>query len=236
MTALWTNQHNFNYANDFVKDLASGIWQCCRLLHNFQRLGEILAHLHSSGRSRCVFVAVLTITSHLTKFQPVLGISHAITDTLRLPPRSTIAYFIHLTTAFAISAFFHIISLAAIRSDNISLPDLIGDMSIFFIAQPIATVAETLVIDFYRKLGSSKGVPEPGRGLQKSTSRTSLAAETPPRLLFRVIGYVWVLCWFVFTGWWFTKGYIAIGARDWPVPFSFWGSMKRTTSIGTNSE
>ncbi|RVX71665.1 hypothetical protein B0A52_03849 [Exophiala mesophila] len=97
--------------------------------------------------------------------QPVLGISHTITETFRIPPRSIIAYLVHLTTAFTISAFFHIISLDSIRSDKVSLQELTRDMLIFFMAQPIGTLAEALVIDYYRRCGSDEGMPDAGRGV-----------------------------------------------------------------------
>ncbi|KAK3332354.1 hypothetical protein B0T19DRAFT_101104 [Cercophora scortea] len=39
-------------------------------------------------------------------------------------------------------------------------------------------------------------------------------------LFFRVVGYVWVVCWFYVTGWWFVRPYVGVGVVNWDLPYS----------------
>ncbi|KEF55749.1 uncharacterized protein A1O9_08500 [Exophiala aquamarina CBS 119918] len=163
---------------------------------------------------------------------PVLGLGHFAIRQLRLPARSLIANLVILIVAFGISDFVHITSLAVIRDEALSLQELILDMSGFFMMQPVAAVAEALTIQWYHKFTSStrleatreasasRGTLRIGR--EDSHPRGKLAPTIP-----RIIGYLWVLCWFSVTGWGFVKAYIAVGVRDWQVPLSFWQVLMR---------
>jgi hypothetical protein len=153
--------------------------------------------------------------------KPSLGFSHFVIQTLRIPRHSHFAYLIHLTTAFAISAFFHVLSLSVVCPGYLELRDLIVDMTVFFLPQPIGTMVETLAKSFYSSLTSPKetihdGEEEGCRGFWSFTTLRNVA-----KVANRCIGYVWVLCWFVFTGWWFVKAYVAIRVLEWPLPYSF---------------
>ncbi len=157
---------------------------------------------------------ILTVSSA----QPVLGISHFILEKLRIPRTSTWAYLVHLTTAFIISAFFHVLSLSVVCEGYLPLRDLITDMSIFFLPQPLATIVETTVISLYKKLVSSK---QTGAGeVQCRDLKLSKAVGCISTFVIRCFGYLWVFCWFVTVSWWFVKAYLAIGILAWPLPYS----------------
>lgn len=135
------------------------------------------------------------------------------------------AYLVILTVGFAISDFFHILSLAVIRDENISLQDLTITMSIFFMTQPLAAVAEALSIGFYLKFTSSTVPKATVNGCLESDKAQQLHTRGKAPTMQLIIGYFWVFCWFSITGWWFTKAYIAVGVRDWQIPLSFWQAL-----------
>ncbi|KAK0711974.1 membrane bound O-acyl transferase family-domain-containing protein [Lasiosphaeris hirsuta] len=187
--------------------------------------------------------------------QPCLGISHSIVNVLRIPRRSSLAYFIHLTTAFVISAFFHVLSVGAVAPGYYPLASLISDMSIFFLLQPIATMVEVAATKLFSRYvwapqpaqGDSKTKQKPKEPQQPASSGDGHAESvasgsangagevTPTRkavilqslgaALCRLAGYVWVFCWFSFSGWWFVKGYAGVRMQDWQVPFSILGKL-----------
>lgn len=146
--------------------------------------------------------------------QPALGFSHRMVALLKLPRRSTSAYLVHLATAFLVSAFFHILSVSVVSPGYLTLEELVTDMTAFFIAQPLAAIAEKVLIDTYTQTIRNKRSP------QVDAARTSL-----PSVSHRLMGYVWVVTWFVFSGWWFVKPYAAVGIMEWPLPFSFFESV-----------
>lgn len=92
-------------------------------------------------------------------------------------------------------------------------------MGVFFMAQPPAALVEALVIRrcqaYALNIASSN----------KERESLGFASFRPSRRVLQVLGYtlgyVWVISWFTFTGWWFVKDYIAIGVLEWSVPFSF---------------
>lgn len=159
--------------------------------------------------------------------QPVLGFGNFIVQCLHLPKRSPMANFIILVVAFAISDFFHTVSLAIIRNENLTLRALTVNLSIFFMTQPLAASIEALVIEAYRRLTTTK-TPSPtpmdkdkdSDYLKKRNAQQSHDSSQKPSPILRVIGYTWVFCWFSITGWGFTKAYIAVGVRDWQMPHS----------------
>lgn len=157
--------------------------------------------------------------------QPVLGFGHSVIRNLHIPERSPLTNLITLTIAFAISDFFHILSLAVIRDENLSLQELTINMSSFFMMQPVAAVAEMFVIKYHYRFTSSTtaNVPTKEASYEKlHRERESYHKGKPPSAIARIGGYIWVLCWFSMTGWGFTKAYVAVGVRDWQVPLSFW--------------
>ncbi|KAH6892437.1 hypothetical protein B0T10DRAFT_483787 [Thelonectria olida] len=145
--------------------------------------------------------------------QPVLGFSHAIISFLGIPRRSYLAYSIHLFTAFFISALFHTLSLFVVSEGYLRTRDLIFHMGCFFMAQPVATVAESIIMSRYRPRTQSENT---------GTSGSQLKSILASAMVRRTIGYLWVVSWFVLTGWWFVQDYIAIGVLEWPLPISFW--------------
>ncbi|KAH7140971.1 hypothetical protein EDB81DRAFT_799228 [Dactylonectria macrodidyma] len=151
--------------------------------------------------------------------QPVLGFSHAIIDFLRVPNGSAGAYFIHLSVAFLISSFFHILGLFMVSDGYLSTRTLVRDMTLFFMAQPPATMVETIVL---RRCQAHVVAMVPS---DKMTNQVNAASFSTKQRLLRALGYtagyVWVVSWFTFTGWWFVKDYITIGVLEWPLPFSF---------------
>ena len=134
-------------------------------------------------------------------------------------------YLVILTVGFAISDFFHILSLAVIRDENLSLQDLTINMSIFFMTQPLAAVAEALSIRFYLKFTPQRQLRLQRTALLKVTRSNNRHTGGKASPIPRIIGYIWVFCWFSITGWWFTKAYIAVGVRDWQIPLSFWQAL-----------
>lgn len=135
------------------------------------------------------------------------------------------ANFTILTVAFTISDFFHTVGLAIIRNENLTLRALTVNMSIFFMTQPLAASIEALVIDAYRRLTTAK-TPSPipkdkdSDSLKKRDNQQSQDDTQIVSPILRVMGYLWVFCWFSITGWGFTKAYIAVGVRDWQMPHS----------------
>lgn len=153
--------------------------------------------------------------------QPCLGFSHALVRKLGVPQKSLFAYAIHLITAFCISGWFHIWSLSVVSNGYISRSDLAINFGAFFMAQPIATMAESIVIHHFRLPSASRDM----RIVKKAYRDVSIQAEDEhvlQRLAARCLGYIWVVSWFMFTGWWFVTPYSAIGVARWPLPFSMW--------------
>jgi hypothetical protein len=93
-------------------------------------------------------------------------------------------------------------------------------MTIFFMAQPVATMAETLVIQAI-PLVTPKYVEVDLATTQSSRITPSKGFMLILYAVVRLLGYVWVFCWFGFIGWWFIKPYAAIGVMSWKLPFSF---------------
>jgi hypothetical protein len=133
-------------------------------------------------------------------------------------------YLVILTVGFAISDFFHILSLAVIRDESLSPQDLTINMSVFFMTQPIAAVAEALSIRLYLKFTSTTPNVTANSSLESHKEQQSYTGGNALPIL-RTIGYIWVFCWFSITGWWFTKAYIAVGVRDWQIPLSSWQAL-----------
>jgi hypothetical protein len=69
--------------------------------------------------------------------QPCLGFSRYYIQVLRIPRLSTLAYLIHLTNAFLISSFFHILSVGTMAKGYYPIRSLISDICIFFMLQPV---------------------------------------------------------------------------------------------------
>ncbi|KAM5373877.1 hypothetical protein ACJZ2D_006706 [Fusarium nematophilum] len=107
--------------------------------------------------------------------QPVLGISYSIISVLKLTPRSPLAYLVHLVTAFAISCFFHVLTLYVICDEYLEPSILVTNMGLFFMAQPIATIAESMVIEHWKD--------------------AELSRFDIPDIILRTIGYAWVSSW-----------------------------------------
>ncbi|KAJ4192345.1 hypothetical protein NW759_016642 [Fusarium solani] len=152
--------------------------------------------------------------------QPVLGISHAIIDVLQLPRRSLPTYFLHLVTAFLTSGFFHIVSLFVICEGYLKPQKLVTNMGLFFMAQPLGTITEYAVVHLCQKAGLVERVIGPGDDKRHLLSRG--LRDRIPHILLRGLGYTWVFCWFVWTGWWFTEAYAAVGVLEWAPPVSIW--------------
>jgi phosphatidylserine synthase len=134
---------------------------------------------------------------------------------LCIPPRSPHAYFIHLITAFFISGFFHFLSLSVICEGYVEPMTLALNMGLFFIIQPFGTMVEYAVIQLCQGTRWSEYL------ITRTDSERSVF-DGVPQLLVRTLGYVWVFCWFIWTGWWFVEVYAAIGVLEWSMPISLW--------------
>lgn len=87
--------------------------------------------------------------------KPCLGTSHFLLRHLnrllnhrklyQIPPHSLLAYWIHLVTAFAISTFFHVLSLSGLARGYTPIRGIITNMVLFFMVQPFAAVFESAV-------------------------------------------------------------------------------------------
>jgi len=105
------------------------------------------------------------------------------------------ANIVTLVIAFALSNFFHIISLAVIRGENLSLQELTLNMSSFFMLQPVGALAEMLVMHYYLKFTSSTSRNMPrNSSYEKSQAQESMDSrgKLPPTVA-RIVGYIWVL-------------------------------------------
>ncbi|KAM7217650.1 membrane bound O-acyl transferase family domain containing protein [Rhypophila decipiens] len=139
--------------------------------------------------------------------QPCLGTSHfllAHLNTLisrlprrlhisQIPKHSLVPYLFHLLTAFAISTFFHALSVGTVAVGVTPVRGIIKDMAIFFMIQPFAAAFESFI--------------------------STLVFWSA--VFGRMVGYVWVLFWFYLTGQWFIRPYIDVGMVEWGLPFSF---------------
>jgi hypothetical protein len=93
----------------------------------------------------------------------------------------------------------------------------IFDMGMFFMAQPVVTLVEKVILDTYVWLVSVKTSGNTEVGCQGTHLSKILGGVSD--YSFRVLGLMWVICWFGFIGWWFTEPYVAIGVMEWKVPF-----------------
>ncbi|KAM7196614.1 membrane bound O-acyl transferase family domain containing protein [Rhypophila sp. PSN 637] len=144
--------------------------------------------------------------------QPCLGTSHFLLTHLnmlisrlprcrhipQIPKHSLVAYIFHLLTAFAISTFFHALSVGTVAVGITPVRGIVKNMAIFFMIQPFAAVFESF----------------------RSQSRR-MSAVFWSAVVGRMVGYVWVLFWFYLTGQWFIRPYIDVGIVEWGLPFSF---------------
>ncbi|KAK3312231.1 hypothetical protein B0H66DRAFT_608514 [Apodospora peruviana] len=157
--------------------------------------------------------------------QPCLGFSRRLVELLHVPRRSTLAYLIHLTNAFLISTFFHVLSVGTVAGGYYPLRSLISDMSIFFMLQPVGAMIEGAVMAlFARYVWAPKG-----KGGPEGTTRRSRIAEVVIPSVCQGVGYVWVVCWFFVTSFWFVKGYAGVGTQNWKLPYSI---MERVLVCG----
>lgn len=88
-------------------------------------------------------------------------------------------------------------------------------MGSFFMIQPFGTMVEYAVIQLCQGTRWSEHL------ITRTDSEKSVL-DGMPQLLVRLLGYVWVLCWFIWTGWWFVEVYAAIGVLEWSMPVSLW--------------
>ncbi|KAK3369343.1 hypothetical protein B0T24DRAFT_632411 [Lasiosphaeria ovina] len=194
--------------------------------------------------------------------QPSLGVSHYLIRALHIQPHSQLAYFTHLATAFVISDFFHVLSVGSVSPGFLPLSSLVAHMSRFFLVQPLATAAESIVMRLYARhvqprllpsLGEQKQIPRDmsgksdggkaasvptvgesdGSAIPKdmpsqhdtNSERKRKALQALLRVSCRMFGYLWVLCWFVVTGWPFVKAYMHVRMADWGLPYSIFGKL-----------
>jgi len=158
--------------------------------------------------------------------QPCLGFSRYYVEILHIPRRSSVAYLIHLTNAFVISTFFHVLSVGTVAGGYYPLRNLISDMSIFFMLQPIAAVIEGSVMAFFARY-----VWAPCAKDRKDWTKYDEFAEVVVPLVCQLCGYVWVVCWFFVTSWWFVKAYAGVRMQDWKIPYSVMGKLLGITGV-----
>ncbi|KAK5059689.1 hypothetical protein LTR84_009572 [Exophiala bonariae] len=176
-------------------------------------------------------LAAISVGLGFSRPEPVLGFGNFIVQRLHITNKSPAASLIILTTAFGISNFFHIVCLAVIRDENLTLQSLITDMSLFFMTQPVAACMEALAIHIYSKChpthsnehGESETITT--RKMNGSGKQPHAASGGNPSPVLRAVGYLWVVTWFSVTGWGFTRAYIAVGVRDWQIPLSLWRAL-----------
>ncbi|KAK0639530.1 hypothetical protein B0T16DRAFT_423333 [Cercophora newfieldiana] len=151
--------------------------------------------------------------------QPCLGFSRYFVEVLHIPRRSSLAYLIHLTNAFLISTFFHVLSVGTVAGGYYPLRSLISDMSIFFMLQPIGAAIEGAVMALFARF-----VWAPAKDGQDPTKRNKVADLVVPSLC-QLFGYVWVVGWFFVTSFWFVKAYAGVRMQDWKLPYSILGHL-----------
>jgi hypothetical protein len=159
---------------------------------------------------------------------------------LHIPRRSNLAYFVHLTTAFALSCFFHILAFGAVSPGFFPLDELVKDLSLFFALQILGTTAESIVIGQYSRYVENHRLirqqKQPASLAGSDDEQTALLATTPDAatnkrtstlslmplspMFCRIVGYLWVSCWLFLTGRLFVKACLGIRVRDWHAPYS----------------
>ena len=86
-------------------------------------------------------------------------------------------------------------------------PELCRDISLFFMGQAVAIVAESLVLNALQQHGgrvkTEKVAASKGEGAVDKKTRGPL------------LGYAWVATWLLFSGWWFVRVYVKIGSMEW---------------------
>ncbi|KAM7214785.1 hypothetical protein V8F06_009857, partial [Rhypophila decipiens] len=118
--------------------------------------------------------------------QPCLGTSHFLLTHLnmlisrlprclhipQIPKHSLVAYIFHLLTAFAISTFFHALSVGTVAVGITPVRGIIKNMAIFFMIQPFAAAFESLISTSYDKFVVARLLSPklaPGRNVQRSS-------------------------------------------------------------------
>jgi len=152
--------------------------------------------------------------------QPCLGFSRYFVEVLRVPRRSSLAYLIHLTNAFLISTFFHVLSIGAVAGGYYPLRNLISDMSIFFMLQPVGAAIEGATMALF-----SRYVWAPSKKDRQQQTRRERVAEAVMPAVCRILGYLWVICWFFVTSFWFVRAYAGVRMQDWKLPYSIVGEV-----------
>lgn len=178
-----------------------------------------MAWIHTSGKLQTFCTSYTTCIKSL---QPCLGISHALVQKLGVKQKSLFAYAIHLSTAFIISGWFHIWSLSVVAEGYMSLFDVTVNFGAFFLAQPIGTMIEATLIQHFQiptRRRDLQRVKKAYRGLSIESSDEDHVFQ---RLAARALGYIWVVSWFMLTGWWFVVPYSAVGVAKWSPPLSLW--------------
>jgi hypothetical protein len=189
-------------------------------------LGEVLAHPSAASTSHLRPGSKSNISpSNPTQFfQPALTFSHAIIRRLHIPARCLLSYTIHLSTAFLLSAVAHIINVLPVANGYYPIRSLCRDSIFFFGGQIVAILAESVVIGWYREwFGDTAATKVTERGLQKKVLREDVWMP--------LLGYMWVLTWLAFSGWWFVKLYTGIGVLKWTPPFPLAESALRWIKV-----
>ena len=138
------------------------------------------------------------------------------------------AYLVHLTTAFGLSAFFHCLNLGPVWPNHRPLHDLITNMAVFFLLQPVGIMVEVVVIwlgsSFWNRQTASH-IVLPTEPSHRCNIRAYKTFKVITSSALRLLGHVWVTGWLLFTGWPFVRAYLDIGILEWPLPFSILGKI-----------
>jgi hypothetical protein len=127
---------------------------------------------------------------------------------------------IHLANAFLISTFFHVLSVGAVAGGYYPLRSLISDMSIFFMLQPVGAAVEGVTMALFGRY-----VWAPSKKEKEHQTRRERVVEAVAPAICRVLGYLWVICWFFVTSFWFVRAYAGVRMQDWRLPYSILGGM-----------
>jgi hypothetical protein len=116
---------------------------------------------------------------------------------------------VHLFTGFSLTAAFHVLSIASVKTD-MAISEITRCCFVFFGAQAAGIVAETVVSGWWERV--KKGVK-----LGTREKRILQVAE-------EVVKRVWTGAFLLVSGWWILRAYepLRIEESDMPFPVLDW--------------
>ena len=94
-------------------------------------------------------------------------------------------------------------------------------MTIFFMLQPVGAMIEGAAMALFARF-----VWAPAKdGQDQDLSKRNKVLEVVMPAACRLFGYVWIICWFFVTSFWFVRAYAGVRMQDWKLPYSILGHL-----------